>query len=202
MPILPTSHLVLPCCLLISAGFLCSSAQAEPPARPIDASEGSAQHDGRHDFDFELGRWNAHVKKLVHPLSHSTEWDELTGTVVTRTLPMLEGWNESEMRVESPTSHRHLELLAVRLYNPSTRQWAIYGSSITTGVFDPPMIGQFSNGRGELYSQDTFQGRAIYVRFIWQRVDANKTRLEQAFSEDGGKTWETNWIYEGQRIPE
>jgi hypothetical protein len=64
------------------------------------------------------------------------------------------------------------------------------------------MIGQFRDGRGELYSQDTFEGRAIHVRFIWQSIDANRTRLEQAYSEDGGKTWETNWIYEGQRITE
>ena len=78
---------------------------------------------------------------------------------------MLEGWNESEMQVDSPTSHNHIELRAVRLYNPSTHRWAIYGSSIKTGVFDPPMIGQFSNGRGELYSQDTWQDRAIFVRF-------------------------------------
>jgi hypothetical protein len=99
---------------------------------------------------------------------------------------------------------KHGETLALsaRLYNPSTHQWAIYGSSIKTGVFDPPVIGQFRNGRGQLYSQDTLQGRAIYVRFIWQSIDANRTRMEQAFSEDGGKTWETNWIYEGQRITE
>lgn len=188
--------------ILLSALIACWSAQADPPNKPADSPEGNRQRDGRHDFDFEIGRWRAHVKKLVHPLSHSTEWDELSGIVVTRTLPMLEGWNESEMQVDSPTSHNHIEILAVRLYNPSTHQWAIYGSSIKTGVFDPPMIGQFSRGRGELYSQDTWQGRAIYVRFIWQSIDANRTRLEQAFSEDGGKTWETNWIYDGQRIPE
>ena len=58
-------------------------------------------HDGRHDFDFELGTWNAHVRKLVHPLAGSQEWDTFDGTVVTRTLPMLEGWNESEMKVDS-----------------------------------------------------------------------------------------------------
>ena len=189
MPILPTSRLALPFCLLISAAFLYSSVQAEPPAKPIDASEGSAQHDGRHDFDFELGRWNAHVKKLVHPLSHSTEWDELTGTVVTRTLPMLEGWNESEMRVESPTSHRHLELLAVRLYNPSTRQWAIYGSSITTGVFDPPMIGQFSNGRGELYSRHVSGPcnlRAIHLATRRCKQDAAGTGVFRRWRSDLG----------------
>lgn len=186
---------------LVLSGLLacCLVEAAAPNAAP---SPGNTARDGRHDFDFEVGRWRAHVKKLVHPLSHSTEWDELTGTVVTRTLPMLEGWNESEMKVDSPTTHNHIEILAVRLYNPTTHQWAIYGSSIKTGVFDPPMIGQFNNSRGELYSQDTWQGRAIFVRFIWQSIDPNRTKLEQAFSEDGGKTWETNWIYDGQRLTE
>jgi hypothetical protein len=113
---------------------------------------------------------------------------------------MLEGWNESEMQVDSPTSGNHIKILAVRLYNPATHQWAIYGSSIDSGVFDPPMIGQFRDGRGEFYSQDTYQGRAIFVRFIWQKIDENRTKLEQAFSADGGKTWETNWIYEGERL--
>jgi hypothetical protein len=181
---------------------VCCRVQAEPPNKPLDAGSGNLQHDGRHDFDFEVGRWKAHVKRLGHRLSHSTDWDELSGTVVTRTLPMLEGWNESEMQVDSPTSGSHMKLLAVRLYNPSTHQWSIYGSSIEGGVFDPPMIGQFRDGRGEFYSRDTYQGRAIFVRFIWQKIGANRTKLEQAFSEDGGKTWETNWIYEGERLAE
>jgi len=168
----------------------------------LAGDSGAALHDGRHDFDFEIGHWQAHVRTLGHRLSHSADWDELSGTVVTRALPMLEGWNESEMRVDSPTTHRHIELLAVRLYNPTTHQWAIYGSSIKTGVFDPPMIGQFKDGRGELYSQDTWEGRAVYVRFIWQSVDPDRTHFEQAFSDDGGKTWETNWIYDGQRMPQ
>ncbi len=184
------------------ATLLSWSAHADPPNMPVVPAESTTLRDGRHDFDFEIGRWRAHVKTLVHRLSHSSDWDEFSGTVVTRALPMLEGWNESEMQVDSPTSRRHIELLAVRLYNPSTHQWAIYGSSIKTGVFDPPMIGQFRNGRGEFYCQDTLEGRAIFVRFIWQRIDANRTKLEQAYSDDGGKTWETNWIYEGERLPE
>lgn len=175
--------------------LLCLPALGEEPKAAV-------QHDGRHDFDFEIGHWKARVRTLAHRLAHANDWDELSGTVVTRALPMLEGWNESEMRVDSPTTHKHIEILAVRLYNPNTRQWAIYGSSIKTGVFDPPMIGQFHDGRGELYSQDTWEGRAIYVRFIWQSIDRDRTHFEQAFSDDGGKTWETNWIYDGQRMPE
>ena len=168
----------------------------------IRESGNAAAHDGRHDFDFEVGTWKAHVRKLLHPLTGSHEWDELDGTVVTRSLPMLEGWNESEMKVDSPTTHTHIEILAVRLYNPASQQWSIYGSSIKTGIFDPPQIGQFNNKRGEFYAQDAFQGRAVYIRYAWQDVSQASTHFEQAFSADGGKTWETNWIYDGTRAKE
>jgi hypothetical protein len=156
--------------------------------------------DGRHDFDFEVGTWKAHVHTLHHRLSAAIDWEDYDGTVVTRTLPMLEGWNESEMRVENPLTHKRIELLAVRLYNPDSRQWSIYGSSLKTGVFDPPVVGQFSNGHGEFYGQDSWEGRAITVRYSWQAIGHDKAHFEQAFSQDGGKTWEVNWIYDGTRV--
>jgi hypothetical protein len=168
----------------------------------IQESGNAAAHDGRHDFDFEVGTWKAHVRKLLHPLTGSHEWDDFDGIVVTRSLPMLEGWNESEMKVDSSTTHTHIEILAVRLYNPASRQWSIYGSNIKTGVFDPPQIGQFNNKHGEFYAQDTIQGRALYIRYVWQDVGPASTHFEQAFSADGGKTWETNWIYDGTRVKE
>jgi hypothetical protein len=175
-------------------------AQASTPN--IRESGNAAAHDGRHDFDFEVGTWKAHVRKLLHPLTGSREWDDLDGIVVTRSLPMLEGWNESEMKVDSPTTHTHIEILAVRLYNPASQQWSIYGSSIKTGIFDPPQIGQFNHKRGEFYAQDTIQGRTVYIRYVWQDLSPASTHFEQAFSADGGKTWETNWIYDGTRVKE
>ena len=192
--------------LLGSLGLLIGSAVAPlvmaqttaPAANSVTPA--AVLHDGRHDFDFEVGSWKAHVKKLVHPLSGAREWDEFDGIVVTRTLPLLEGWNEAEMRVDSATSHRRIEILAVRTYNPNSHQWSIYGSNLKNGVFDPPQIGQFANGHGEFYAQDMFEGRSIYIRFMWQPIDANRTHFEQAFSADGGKTWEVNWIYDGVRM--
>jgi hypothetical protein len=186
---------------LLSAVLGFSGAHADPPKAASSNAENNLQHDGRHDFDFEVGAWKAHVKNLAHRLSHSTDWDEFFGTAVTRTLPMFEGWNESELQAVSPKTGKHMVSLGVRLYNPTTHQWAIYGASIKTGVFDPPMIGGFHNGRGEFYSQDTWEGRPVFVRFIWKIIDATHDSLEQAFSDDGGKTWETNWIYDGERKP-
>jgi hypothetical protein len=182
--------------LLMSAAALTAQAQSPTPTPPLQP----VLPDGRHDFDFEVGVWKAHVKTLVHRLSNSNDWEELDGTVETRTLPLLEGWNEAEMRVDSPTTHRRIEILAVRCYNPVSRQWSIYGSSVKTGVFDPPVTGQFSNGHGEFFGSDTWEGRAVTVRYMWQAVSHDKTHFEQAYSQDGGKTWEVNWIYDGERI--
>jgi hypothetical protein len=154
--------------------------------------------DGQRDFDFEIGKWKAHVKKLLHQLSGSKDWEEFDGTVVTT--QFMEGrGNLSEMNIDGTTSHAHIQIIAVRLYNPTSREWSIYGASAKTGVFDPPEIGQFDGRRGEFYASDMFQGRAIYVRYVWENLSRTATHFEQAFSPDGGKTWEINWIYDGTR---
>jgi hypothetical protein len=166
---------------------------------PIAAAEPAMIHDGQHDFDFEIGTWKAHVKKLSHRLSNSKEWEDYDGTVVTT--PFMAGkGNLSEMNVDGETSHTHIQIIAVRLYRPGSRQWSIYGASAKDGVFDPPQIGQFNGTRGEFYASDTFDGRAIYIRYVWQNVSPTSTHFEQAFSADGGKTWEVNWIYDGSRL--
>lgn len=177
------------------------SAAAQPAAANVntDSRQNAASPDGQHDFDFEIGRWKAHVSRLPHRLSGSKDWDEYDGTVVTT--PFMEGkGNLSEMNVDSATSHDHIQIIAVRLYNPTSRQWSIYGASAKTGIFDPPQIGQFDGNRGEFYATDMYQGRAIYIRYVWQKLSPTATHFEQAFSADGGKTWEVNWIYDGTRM--
>ena len=193
-------------CLLIAA-MCClvepsiASAQQPATATSNDSPRFATLHDGQHDFDFEFGKWKAHVKRLDKRLSGSKDWDEYDGTVVTK--PFMDGkGNLSEMNVDSPTSHTHIQIIAVRLYNPKSRQWSIYGASSETGVFDPPQIGQFDGDHGEFYASDLYQGRAILIRYFWQKVSPTATHFEQAFSADGGKTWEVNWIYDGTRLPE
>jgi len=179
-------------CFCILQAFLWFSSGPSASAQP------AAPHDGRHDFDFEIGTWKAHVRKLVHRLAGSKEWEDYDGTVVTT--PFMDGkGNLSEMNVDGATSHAHIQIIAVRLYNPSSRQWGIYGASAEVGVFDPPQVGQFDGNRGEFYATDTYQGRVIFIRYFWQSVDPTHTHFEQAFSTDGGKTWEVNWIYDGSR---
>jgi hypothetical protein len=127
---------------------------------------------------------------------------ESTAPVEKCTPPFMEGkGNLSEMNVDGVVSHTHIQIIAVRLYNPTSKQWSIYGASAKGGVFDPPQIGQFDGKRGEFYASDIFQGRAIYIRYVWQNLTLSSTHFEQAFSSDGGKTWEVNWIYDGSRLP-
>lgn len=159
----------------------------------------AALHDGQHDFDFLLGSWKIHLKKRLHPLTASNEWVEFDGTVVCRTI-----WNGlaevEEFNVDSPEKNIFIQGLAVRLYNPKTHQWSIYWANRKNGVFDAaPQIGQFQNGRGEFYGQDTLDGKAIYVRFTWSNITSPAPHFEQAYSEDGGRTWEVNWITEQTR---
>jgi hypothetical protein len=168
-----------------------------------DAAPAPAARDGQRDFDFLLGSWKIHLRRRLRPLTGSNEWVEFDGTVVCRSI-----WNGGaeveEFNVDSPEKKILIHGLAVRLYNPKTRQWSIYWANRRNGVFDAaPQIGHFSNGRGEFYGQDTTEdGRPVYVRFEWSNITSSAPHFEQAYSEDGGKTWEVNWVTEQTRVPE
>jgi hypothetical protein len=155
------------------------------------------QRDGSHDFDFEIGAWKTHVARLVHPLSGSTTWAEYDGTSIVRTI-----WdgraNLLELEVTGPSGH--IEGLSLRLYNPDAHQWSLNFASSAGGSLAQPTIGEFKNGRGEFYDQETFNGRAILVRFVISDITPDSCHFEQAFSDDGGKTWEVNWIATDTRM--
>lgn len=171
--------------------------------QPVLASSASSDaqpaspRDGQHDFDFEIGTWKTHVKRLVQPLSGSTTWVEYQGTSIVKKL-WDGGANVVLLDVTGPKGR--IEGLSLRLYNPESRQWSLNFSNRAVGTLDKPTIGQFNNGRGEFYSQETFNGRAILVRFAISDITPESARFEQAFSDDGGKTWEVNWIATDTRI--
>jgi len=156
-------------------------------------------HDGSHDFEFEIGTWKTHLKRLKSPLSGSTTWIEYDGTSTVRKV-----WdgkaNMVELEVDGPAGH--IEGLNLRLYNPGSRQWSLNFANARSGSLTQPTIGEFKNGRGEFYDQESFNGRAILVRFVITEVSKDVCRFEQAFSGDGGKTWELNWIATDTRIGE
>jgi hypothetical protein len=158
------------------------------------ANSPGVQRDGQHDFDWAVGSWKIHLKRLVHPLSGSNEWVEFDGTVVCR--KVWDGKGEvEEFNVDSPEKHIHIQGLALRLYNPTSHQWRIYWANAAKGeIGGPPVVGEFKDGRGEFYDQEDFEGRAIYARYVWTNVNTASPHFEQSFSTDGGKTWEVNWI--------
>ncbi len=151
-----------------------------------------------HDFDFWMGRWNVHNRRLRERLKGSTTWDEFEATCVARPLAGGLG-NEDEYRTDFAGGFVGL---AFRIFNPSTRQWSIYWADSRTGALEPPVVGSFTGGTGVFEGADTFEGRPIRVRFIWSRADTASPRWEQAFSADGGRTWETNWVMEMTRAGE
>lgn len=156
-----------------------------------------AARDGQHDFDWEIGAWKAHLSRLQHPLTGSKTWIELDGTSVVRKV-----WNGranlGELETDGPSGH--IEGLTLRLYNPQSHQWNIHWANSSDGALGQPMVGGFKNGRGEFYDQETFNGRAIKVRFVFSDITQRSFRFEQAFSQDGGKTWEVNWIATFTRV--
>ena len=194
---MPTSKLAWATLLwgsLFMAGCCSSAAAATSPM----AGSSAASHDGSHDFDFELGYWHIHLKKLLHPLSGSHDWVEYDGTTRTRSL-WGGGAEIEEFNVKG--ANGAIRGLTLRTYNPQSGQWSLYWSTPKLGqIGGPPNVGEFKDGVGYFYCWDTYNGRYVLERFEWSRMTANAAHFEQSFSDDGGKTWEVNWITDQTRI--
>jgi len=173
---------------------------ADPFKAPAAVAPPKPAHDGLHDFDFAVGAWKEHTVRLQNPLTGSTTWFEMDGYSVSR---QALGGRLNLVEYEGDGPKGHLSLIAVRIYDPASHQWRMNFSTPTRGALWPtPMVGEFRDGRGELYSVDDIDGRAIMVRFTVTSLSPTSHRSEQAFSADGGKTWETNWINTYTRITE
>jgi hypothetical protein len=176
--------------VLLALGQSTTAAKAaEPPNSP--------ERDGSHDFDFEIGTWKTHLKVLQHPLTGSTTWVEFNGTSVVHKI-----WNGKanmvELSVDGPGGH--LEGLNLHLYNPESHQWSLNFANSKVGTLGVPTVGAFNNGRGEFYDMEPINGKIILVRNVWSDMTAKACHFEQAFSADGGRTWETNWIADDTRV--
>ena len=180
-------------CLLIATLLLVVPAFAQKTPQPSTAAR-----DGSKDFDFEDGSWKIHLKRRLHPLAGSNEWIEFDGTSTTQKF-----WDGSAHleQFETTGSTGKVEGLTYRLYRPEAHQWYIYWVNRKDGILGmPAMVGGFNNnGVGEFYDQEEWHGRMIYVRFIWSQITPNSAHFEQSFSDDGGKTWEVNWITDQTR---
>ena len=144
------------------------------------------------DFDFEHGRWRTTLRRRLQPLSGSDAWADYTGTTVVR--PALGGSaNLVELDVAGPQGR--IQGLSLRLFDTKQKRWTLNFSNAASGTLAPPMTGGFGGGRrGVFYSTEIFDGRPVLVRFVIESTSADSCRFEQAFSADGGTTWETNWI--------
>jgi hypothetical protein len=181
-------------------GMLMSPMAIPGLAQKAAVSNGSTVPDGQHDFDFELGTWKIHLKRLLHPLTGSNSWVEFDGTTVTR--KVWDGRSQiEEFEVDSPSGH--VEGLTLRLYSPLSHQWSLYWANSKNGsMAGPPTIGEFKNGQGQFFDQEVFNGRTIFARYVWSQITPNSAHFEQSFSDDGGKTWEVNWITDQTRVDE
>lgn len=161
------------------------------------APTSSAKIGPEHAFDFLFGTWHVNHRRLLFRLEGSTQWEEFDTRSIAR--PIWDGaGNIDEIIGESPSGA--LRGMTLRLFDPASRQWRLHWANADRGILDLPMIGEFRNGRGEFYAQELFKDRAILVRFIWSDIGPTSARWEQAFSEDGGQTWETNWTMQMSRI--
>ena len=169
------------------------SAIGSSPAVAQAVASQPAARDGQKDFDWEIGTWTTKVKVRRNPLSGTAaDWAEYEGTSVVK--PLLDcRANFVELSVAG--SRGKVEGGSLRLYNPRASQWSLNYASIGGGVLTAPVFGSFDGkGRGTFYGQDSLDGRTILVRFVITQVSQREARFEQAYSVDGGQSWEDNWI--------
>lgn len=177
----------------IGIGMLVASAALwiHPSNALSEPAQAPEARDGQHDFDFNFGTWKTHIKRILDPLSGSTRSIELNGTVTVRKVWGGRGQLE-EIEADGPNGH--WEGLTMFLYNPQSHQWSQTFANSKNGVLTTPTIGAFKNGRGELFSADTFNDRAILVRGVWSDIKPDSHRYEESYSEDGGKSWAPAFI--------
>lgn len=157
----------------------------------------AAASGGIHDFDFFVGTWQMRHRRLKERLVGSNEWEEFDG--VTHARSMIGGicnLNDSIVNRASGT----FRSLGLRAFDAKTGLWGDwYLSARDPHKIDVPGFGRFENGIGTFLSDDVHQGTPVKVRGLWTPYSSTSLQWEQAFSTDGGKTWETNWVMRYKR---
>jgi hypothetical protein len=175
-----------------------SSAQASSTATEKVSQPDNAVP-GLHDFDFLVGHWQVHHRKLKKRLANNHEWVEFEGTLFSQ--PLMGGYaNVDDDVFEVPGgAYRGV---APRSFDAKSGQWSIWwmDSRMSTAPMDPPVKGSFHNGVGTFYADDTDNGKPIRIRFIWSKITPTSCHWEQAYSPDRGGTWETNWVQDLERV--
>ncbi|KQZ59292.1 hypothetical protein ASD53_06930 [Lysobacter sp. Root559] len=166
-------------------------------------NDSTSANDGRHDFDFFHGRWTIRNERLRERLAGSTDWEVFEASQ--RCEPILGGLGNVDDFVSDwgrPGSAEKFLGMTLRLFNPETRQWSLYWAGNHDGVLEPPVVGAFKDGVVTFVGAAEHEGRPVLAKFTWDQISANAAHWHQAFSADGGKTWETNWHMWMRRIDE
>ena len=182
---------MLVCGLLVALQSIHGFSRQASAAPAMGTQQSPPERDGQHDFDFEIGIWKSHISRRLHPLTGSDEWVQLEGRAVFSKV-----WNGHanlmELEIDGPKGR--LEEINVRLYNPQSHQWSFNFANSSDVTLETPMIGGFKDGRGEFIHQEVFNGKTILARHVFTDITSDSHHFEQAFSDDGGKTWEPNFV--------
>jgi hypothetical protein len=146
------------------------------------------------DFDFFIGSWNVVNHRLTTLFAGSDDWRTFPGTTTCQ--PIFNGGGNTEEIIFPTLGTRGFTL---RLFDVERAEWSIYWANSRAGVLFPPVVGAFTDGRGDFHGDDTHDGKPIKAHFIWSDITLTSARWEQEFSADGGKTWESNWVMEFSR---
>ena len=173
------------------AWLCCASLFLLPlPALAADASAPApVVHDGQHDFDFDIGVWHTHIKRILDPFASDSGSMELNGTITVR--KVWDGKAElEEVEVDGPKGH--WEGLSLLLYNPGAHQWSQSYVNSKVGAFSSSdaTVGEFKDGRGVLVGQDsTTYDKTILVKVIYSDIKPDSHQYAEWYSNDGGTTW-------------
>jgi hypothetical protein len=180
---------------LIALALLIAAISAHPSIAHGEAP--ATTRDGKRDFDFLFGTWRTHYRVLRHRLVNDHVWYSCEGTSVIR--PFWGGsGNLEDGDLQCP--HKYIGGLTLRLYNATTHQWSLWWATRKLGLTPPPQVGHFNaNGVGDFYAPDFQEGKHVIVRFEWSVVNGHP-HFAQAFSADKGRTWETNWTTDYDRV--
>jgi hypothetical protein len=164
----------------------------------MSMESGAEPGDGRRDFDFLMGTWTVHHRRLRRRLSADRVWEEFGGTCAA--LPVLGGAGNVDDNVLHLPGGSY-RALSIRAFDACRRQWSIWWLDAREAAIGQPVHGRFEDGVGTFLGDDVWQDRPVRVRFLWSGITDQSARWEQAFSADGGATYETNWVMDFRRAP-
>jgi hypothetical protein len=186
--LLLSALVVIPCSALVFAQTSSEVAKAGAPTASVD-------HDGKHDLDSLAGTWKGHTKYRAHPFTGSDTWVESDGIETFQNI-----WDGAMLELsEGPSTNGPVGLM-LYTYNPQGHQWSVYFANRKDGKVGLPNVGEFRNGRGEFFVQDTLNGKSLLNRYVWSQVASSSPHFEESWSSDGGRTWETVRIVDLARV--